>query len=213
MRASLLLIVVLASCVPPIPSVEGKACDDAHPCGPGFACKPSTCSAPSDAGVLLNGDFEEGIALSGWGTSGGAEISAQQTVVRSGSWAARAALKAGNTTSTFGMSSKAPSTRTTDAGVTWCAEAWVNRANVPVANRLRFFIRAYDEQDNFEDFEAPVNWPDAGWLKVTQQSTLKAPHDFTVGVRFSAESLPGGEFFADDVKLWQAGIGSICVAN
>lgn len=205
------LSAVALGCLPALPSLEGKACDDAHPCGDGYRCAPSQCrGGPPDGGELVvNGDFEAGAGLTGWYEGGDATIAAQQSVVHGGQWAGRAS--ATTTGNSFGINGKQPTTRTISAGTTYCAQGFLHRGTVPPATRLRMFLRFWTSGGGFEDHEMPAS-ADAGWQELRTSATAQAPNDFTATVRFSGDTTGGSEFYVDDVKAWRDD-GFVCTAS
>lgn len=202
MRPWAAALLVAAGCVPSIPSLEGKACDTARPCGEGYDCRPSDCRHRPATAVarVLNGDFEAGEGLIGWRDSGNAVVSAQQSTVHGGAWAARTAVKSATSTSYFGLNSKDSMPKGLANGL-YCARAWVHRGTVPVGQPFNFFIRTWNAAGDFMDSHLPVPAA-AGWQEVTHSAAVSAPYDDTITVRFSTDSVDGGEYFADDVDLW-----------
>lgn len=213
MRASaLVLVTVAAACVPAIPSLEGKACDAEHPCGEGYACNEAPCQRRGTQ-VLANADFEAGAGLPAWNDSGNSLVSAQQQRVRTGDWAARCAAEKPPFSSYFGLNSDRAAGAVLTAGSTWCASAFVDRGNVPPGERLRFHIRTWNAADDFRDAPAEVAPGDGGWQRVTVSTVIAPLYDVGIGVRFAVDDFDGGEYFADDVELWAAVPGGVCVAT
>jgi hypothetical protein len=203
-----LLAGLLMSCVPEPPGLDGRACDDAHPCGDGYSCVDDPCGVSSQPNLLSNGDFES--TVDPWSPYSNTLADVQDVVRRSGQKAARLRSEPGSTSSFFGMQSKGTQV-VVELGKTYCTEAWVNRGNVQ--DRINLTTRRWATNGDWEDVEVAPVPVDGGWVRVGGRIALTTQFEKTITVRVSsptpATSAPSGEYFTDDVRIWEDA-GKVC---
>lgn len=140
MRATVgALMVILSGCLPPLSSVEGKACDEAHPCPDGLFCVENVCrvddtppTTPTTRQVF--GDDCESMA--NWTLSGGGRLFVPSTPAYSGAASCRVQASDGPATA-FGLESQAIAVQD---GL-YCASAFLRQGVVPA--RATLVLRRY----------------------------------------------------------------------
>lgn len=135
MRATVsALVLLLSGCLPPLSAVEGKACDDAHPCPDALFCVANVCSVDSTPPTTpmtrrVFGDDCESMA--NWTLSGGSRLFVPNTPAYAGSSSCRMQASDGPATA-FGVESQALAVQT---GL-FCASAYLRQGTVPARATL-----------------------------------------------------------------------------
>ncbi len=227
-------VALFAACLPEPHDLVGRPCDAEHPCPNDLHCVRSVCSenlgfdnlvpdAGSDAGasdagrgdasfpagdggapvnLARNGSFEAGLT-EGWETRSDSVVAVSDSVSRTGARSLLVQPVAGFT-GTWGVRNEQVTLGTLDAGLSYCAEAFLQRAPFSSPLEVQLLLRAYDAANNFGT-DSPSNrlaLPDNGWVRHTAKLAPVAPFTARLSVRMSSDGTPDGGYFVDDVRIW-----------
>ncbi len=221
--AAALAVGALAACLPIPHALEGRACDDAHPCPGGLFCVAQVCrgepgggtddggpDAGSPANLVLNGGFEAG--LSGWEPNSPATNIAEETQqVRSGTRAARVWRNPNDNTYYMGIVSSRELILG-KPGMTYCATGWVKKQSL--TGKITLVLRQIQNGTVLEDSgdlpDSSIAPVDEAWHRVRARLVFDAPHTYLT-VRLRADTANGTEYYVDDVSVWEDPSGDCAV--
>ena len=198
------LPMLLCACLPPLSSVEGKACDDAHPCPDALFCvanvcrvEPGTTATPMTRSVLSD-DCE---AMGSWTLFGGGRFAAPVTPAHEGSGACRLQASDGQATEFGVVSRELP----VQSG-TWCAT--VAMAQGPVPARATLALRRFGGAGGttlLEESPLATLATDAGTNYRLRSTGFEVDLATTTSVRLavSVEARVGASVLFDAVQVTQ----------
>jgi hypothetical protein len=209
-RALLLPLLAVCACLPPLSGVEGKACDEAHPCPDALFCVANVCSVddatvnpPAQPRTVFSDDCE---TAQSWTVTSGRFFS-NVTPARTGAGACRLQAAEGSATA-FGLESSAIPVQSG----TYCARAFLQQGVVPTRTVLTLRRYGGSSGTTLVEESPPAVFPaDAGstaWRAVSSSFVVDLASTAAVKVALSADARAQSSVLFDDLVVTQLPLGS-----